>query len=535
MNIFIGGAWPYANGSLHLGHVAGLLPGDIIARYHRLKGNNVLYVSGSDCHGTPISLRAKGEGVLPSVITDKYHEEFRQCFQKLGFSYDFYSRTDQEFHKKVVQETIVEFHNKNLLYEKKVGLLFCDRCDQFLPDRYVEGICPHCNNVARGDQCDYCSSLLEPTELTDIKCKLCGGEPHLKESNHLYFKLSQFQRELEEYLDNSDWRENAKNLTGRYLNEKLLDRAVTRNIDWGVDIPIQGFEATKVYVWIEAVLGYLSASKEHLPQKWQEFWGDDVLAYYVHGKDNIPFHTVILPALLKGLGLHPPDKIISSEYLTIEGQKLSTSRNWAVWVPDILERYHPDSIRYFLTINGPEKRDADFSWREFIYKHNGEVLGVFGNLVNRTLVFLEKFYDGIVPNGNLDDDIAKEIQSLYEKGGYLIEEGELKQGLEKIFSLARYGNKYFDERKPWLDVKEKRADCDTTIYNCIQIIANLANLLTPFLPFTCETIKDILNNPKLKWDLTLVAQGERIKKSQILFQRIDKKQIDIEVSNLLNQ
>ena len=537
MKVFIGGAWPYANGSLHLGHAAALLPGDILARYFRLKGDKVLYVSGSDCHGTPISIRANQEGLSPRSIADKYHDEFKDCFNRLGFSYDLYSRTDQEFHHKVVQEIFIELYKKGIIYSKTVEQTYCEHCKQFLPDRYVEGICPHCGNIARGDQCDFCSSILDPLDLKNKKCKLCGSEPVFKDTEHLFLDLPRFQKDLEKYLETSEgWRENAVALTKRYLNEGLQERAVTRDLNWGVDVPIEGFEDKKVYVWIEAVSGYLSASKQWAKdqgKEWKEFWDKDVKAYYVHGKDNIPFHTLILPAILIGLGeLHLPDKIISSEYLTIEGKKISTSRNWAIWLPDILQKYEPDSIRYFLTINGPEKRDADFSWREFIYKHNGELLGVFGNLVNRSLAFINKYFQGKVPKGSIQEDIKNNILFLYESAGRSIEAGQFKNALEDIFHLARYANKYFDEQQPWLQIKENEEKCGNTLYNCIQIIANLSNLLTPFIPFSCEKLRGFLALDIAKWGYIEIVEGTFIKEPQLLFQRIDKKIIDEEVQKL---
>ncbi|MCX7950032.1 MAG: methionine--tRNA ligase, partial [Treponemataceae bacterium] len=359
MTIFIGGAWPYANGSLHLGHIASLLPGDILARYFRLLGEEVLFVSGSDCHGTPISIRASQENVAPESITNRYHEEFSRDFERLGFSYDLYSRTDQPYHKKVVQEAFLKLLDKGYIYKKTIEQTFCEKCNQFLPDRFVEGICPHCGKIARGDQCDHCSNLLDPADLKEKKCKICGSSPITKPTEHFYFALSKLQKELEDYLGKAEgWRENAVGLTKRYLDEQLQDRAATRDLPWGIDVPLDGCEEKKIYVWIEAVLGYFSASKQWAEEKggdWRKFWGDGVTAYYTHGKDNIPFHTLILPALLLALGdLNLPDRIISSEYLTIEGKKLSTSSNWAVWVPYILEHYNPDSVRYFMVANGPE-------------------------------------------------------------------------------------------------------------------------------------------------------------------------------------
>lgn len=538
--VFIGGAWPYANGSLHLGHAAALLPGDILARFFRLKGNEVLYVSGSDCHGTPISIRANQEGVSPKDITDKYHKEFSDCFSKLGFSYDCYTRTDQELHHKCVQEIFLELYSKGIIYAKSVEQTYCENCKQFLPDRYVEGICPHCGNIARGDQCDFCSSILDPSDLKDIRCKLCGEEPTFKNTEHLFIDLPRFQKNLEAYVENSEgWRENAVSLTKRYLNEGLKERAVTRDLNWGISVPVKGFESKKVYVWIEAVSGYLSASKQWSEEgkgNWKDFWGKDVEAYYIHGKDNIPFHTLILPALLLGLeDLHLPDKIISSEYLTIEGKKISTSRNWAIWLPYILEKYDADSIRYFLTVNGPEKRDADFSWREFIFKHNSELLGVFGNLVNRSLVFINKSFDGKIPKGTIEESIKNSIISTYETAEKKLEKGNFKEAVEDIMLLARFANKYFDEKQPWITIKENKEICAGTLYNCVQIIANLSNLLTPFIPFSCEKLRSFLGIDKPQWGYIEIIEGTAIKEPELLFQRIDKKTIDEEVQRLKTQ
>jgi methionyl-tRNA synthetase len=538
--VFIGGAWPYANGSLHLGHAAALLPGDILARYFRLRGHEVLYVSGSDCHGTPIAIRANQEGVSPKSITNKYHEEFSECFSRLGFSYDCYTRTDQQFHHKVVQDIFLKLYNKGIIYAKASEQTYCEHCNQFLPDRYVEGICPHCGSQARGDQCDFCSSILDPSDLTERKCKLCGQEPVFRETKHLFLDLPRYQGELKKYVEESiGWRENAIAFTKRYLNEGLKERAATRDLSWGIDVPVEGFEDKKVYVWIEAVSGYLSASKqwaEENNKSWKEFWGADVEAYYIHGKDNIPFHTLILPALLLGLeDLHLPDKIISSEYLTIEGKKISTSRNWAIWLPYILEKYDADSVRYFLTINGPEKRDADFSWREFIFKHNGELLGIFGNLANRTLAFINKSFEGKLPAGIIGESIKENIISLYETAGKKIEEGNFKSALEDIISLARFANKYFDEEQPWLKVKDNKEACANTLYNCVQIIANLSNLLTPFIPFSCEKLRGFLGIDKPNWGYIEVIEGTDLKEPELLFQRIDKKVIDEEVQKLKNQ
>lgn len=538
MGIFVGGAWPYANGSLHIGHIAALLPGDVIARYFRAKGEKVLYVSGSDCHGTPISIRAKKENISPKEITDRYHNEFKYCFDRLGFSYDIYSRTDDEHHKKEVQTIISILYDNDLIYEKEVEQLFCEKCTQFLADRFVEGICPICKSIARGDQCDACSTILEPLELEDRKCKLCGNEPIIKNVKQLFFRLSNFENEIRSHLDKSrgGWRINAVNNTERYLNEGLQDRAISRELPWGIDIPIKGHEDKKVYVWIDAILGYLTVSKKwglENHRDWEEFWDSKTISYYVHGKDNIPFHTIILPSLLSGVGVNKfPNNIISSEYVNLEGKKISTSNNWAVWIPDIIEKYNIDSLRYFFIVNGPEKRDTDFSWREFVNKNNGELLGIYGNLVNRTLVFVEKYFNSEIPKGELDSKIRADIDVLYKEIEVLIESGSLKTSVEKIFDFIRSINKYFDETAPWITINTDKTQCINTIYNCLAAIANIANLLHPFLPFSSAKVKHWLNCDSDIWEYVNIEVGNKVDQFDILFERLDKEVIDEELNKL---
>ncbi|MCR2043367.1 methionine--tRNA ligase [Anaerosalibacter massiliensis] len=538
MKIFIGGAWPYANGSLHIGHIAALLPGDVIARYFRAKGEEVLYVSGSDCHGTPISIRARKENISPKEITDRYHNEFKYCFDKLGFSYDIYSRTDDEYHKKEVQDIITILYNNGLIYEKEVEQLFCEKCNQFLADRFVEGICPVCKNIARGDQCDICSTILDPLELVGRKCKICGSEPVVKKIKQLFFRLSKFEKELEIHLEQSrkNWRINAINNSERYLNEGLRDKAISRDLLWGIDIPIKGYEDKKVYVWIDAVLGYLTLSKKWAldnNESWGEFWNNKAISYYVHGKDNIPFHSIILPALLSGSGVNKlPDRIISSEYVTLEGKKISTSNNWAVWIPDVIEKYNIDSLRYFFIANGPEKRDTDFSWREFVNRNNGELLGVYGNLVNRTLVFVKKYYENTIPEGEIDPHIKVKIELLYEKVGEHIEKGDLKIAIDEIFDFIRSINKYFDEKTPWITINTDKNKCTNTIYTCLISIINIANLLHPFLPFSSSKVKSWLSCDIEPWEYKDLEIGTKIGDFDVLFERLDKEIIAKELSKL---
>lgn len=536
-NILIGGAWPYANGSLHIGHISGLLPGDVLARYHRAAGDNVFFVSGSDCHGTPVAIRAKQENRTPQEVSDFYHEEFSECFSKLGFSYDVYTKTSAKEHVAFVREFHKKLYESPYVYEKEVPQAYCERCDTFLADRFVLGKCPKCGNDARGDQCDVCGTVLEPETLEKPICAICKKPVSFKNSKHLYIAITKLQGELKALVDNHpEWRKNAIAFTNRYINEGLRDRALTRDLEWGIQVPKDGYENKTIYIWAENVLGYLSASKEAAKAKgtdFRELWGKEAKHYYVHGKDNIPFHTIILPSLLlaNGEGWHLPDVIVSSEYMTLEGRKISTSRSYAIWVKDLLEHYEADSIRYYFLVNGPEKKDADFSWREYVHSHNGELLGAYGNFVNRSLAFIAKYCGGIVPNGTENPDIDKQIENLFVSVGRKIENGVFKDAIDEIFEFVRSANKFFDSEQPWITRTTNQAACDNTLFQCIQIIANLAVLLSPFLPFSSEKVCKWLciNN---KWERQSVAAGYSLPEVELLFERIDKNVIDIEGQKL---
>lgn len=536
-NILIGGAWPYANGSLHIGHIAGLLPGDVLARYHRAIGDNVYFVSGSDCHGTPVAIRAKQENRTPQEVSDFYHEEFVECFNKLGFSYDVYTKTSSEEHKNFVREFHRKLYESPYVYEKEVPQAYCEYCDTFLADRFVLGVCPKCGKETRGDQCDACGTVLEPETLAEPICAVCGKPICFKNSKHLYIAITKLQDELKALVDNHPkWRKNAIAFTNRYIDDGLRDRALTRDLEWGIKVPKDGYENKTIYIWAENVLGYLSASKvaaESRGADFHELWGKEAKHYYVHGKDNIPFHTIILPSLLLGNGenWHLPDQIVSSEYVTLEGRKISTSQNYAIWVKDLLDNYEADSIRYFFLTNGPEKKDADFSWREYVNSHNGELLGAYGNFVNRSLAFIAKYCDGIVPNGIDNPDINKQIDDLFVSVGKQIENGTFKDAINEIFEFIRNANKFFDTEQPWITRNTDKTACENTLYLCVQIIANLAVLLSPFLPFSSEKVfkwLDISN----KWERQSVSVGYPLPEVEILFQRIDKKIIDIETEKL---
>ena len=527
MKILIGGAWPYANGSLHIGHIAGLLPADVIARYYRAKGETVYYVSGSDCHGTPVVIRAKQENKTPKQVSDFYHDEFVNCFNKLGFSYDFYTKTSTVEHKEFVKEFHQKLYLSEYIYEKTSPQAFCNKCNSFLTDRFVFGKCPNCLSEARGDQCDSCGYVLEPENLIQPRCAVCGSDITFKDSTHLYIAISKLEKQLKNYINShKNWRKNAISFSNKYIDEGLQDRAITRNLEWGIDVPKKDYEDKKIYIWAENVLGYLSASKvlaDSRNESFEDIWGENAKHYYVHGKDNIPFHTIILPSLLicNGSGYHLPDEIISSEYLTLEGSKISTSRNHAIWVKDIIEKYDSDSIRYFLIANGPEKRDADFTLNEFINSHNGELLGAYGNFVNRTIVFIEKYYDSIIPEGSIEYEINLKIKELYNTCGIYIEKAQLKDALEKIFEFIRYSNKYFDTQQPWKTRIDDLDKCKHTLYNCTQIIANLSVLLKPFIPFSSEKVCNWLSLTD-EWKPHFINIGYKLPKTDILFKRIDK-------------
>lgn len=501
MQILIGAAWPYANGSLHIGHLACLLPADVIARYYRAKGDKVCFVSGSDCHGTPVAIRARQEGKSPQSICDHYHREFCQCFKKLGFTFDRYGKTRDQDHQDFVKAFHAALYQSPYVEERQAPQAFCPTCNTALADRFVQGQCPVCGQAARGDQCDACGTVLDPENLVGPVCSLCHTTPQFRQTRHLFIAISRLEAQLTAYLQaHPHWRKNAIAFTRRYIEEGLRDRALTRDLDWGIDVPKPGYEDKKIYIWAENVLGYLSMSQAVAQARGEDggaLWGPDSRHYYVHGKDNIPFHTIILPALLlaQGDGWKLPDEIISSEYLTLEGRKISTSQGWAIWVKDLVDRYHPDAIRYFLIANGPEKRDTDFSWRAFVHSTNGELLGAYGNFINRTLQFIAKYFGGQVPRGTLDPEIRGRIEGLFQSLGTLIQEGRLKEGLEQVFDLVRYANKVFDAQHPWETRETDHAACGNTLYNCVQIIAGLALLLEPFLPFSSAKIRGWLGPP----------------------------------------
>jgi methionyl-tRNA synthetase len=547
--IFIGVAWPYANGSLHLGHIAGCyLPADIFARYHRTKGNQVLMVSGSDQHGTPITVKAEQEGKKPGDIAGEYHQEFLECWQKLGISFDLYTSTGTANHAEVTHDIFLTLLNKEDIYKSRMSQLYCPKCQRFLPDRYVEGTCPYCGFPgARGDQCDQCGKPLNATELINPRCRVCGTPPQVRESEHFFLKLTAFQDRLLEWVkQQTHWRQNVLNFTLSYLKEGLKDRAITRDIDWGVPVPVAGFDDKRIYVWFEAVIGYLSASKEWAKsssdrEKWRAFWQGDTKSYYFIGKDNIVFHTIIWPAMLMGYGeLNLPYDVPANEFLTIAGQKLSTSRNWAVWVPDYLSRYDPDPLRYFLSVNMPETSDSDFSWREFIRRNNDELVATYGNLVHRVLTFVYRNFNGAVPAmGELDSQsraLLDRAEDTLKTVDGLLYRCRFREAIRAAMSLAQESNRYLDDKSPWKAIKLDRTAAGTSLYTAIGVISDLKTMLYPFLPFSSQKLHEYLGFKgrveEYGWQRRLPEPGQKLPSPQPLFTKLDEKLVDEETSRL---
>lgn len=525
-NILIGGAWPYANNSLHLGHLAGLISGDILARYHRINGDNVLYVSGTDCHGTPITERAKKEGRTPKEIADQYHEEFSKTFQAMDFSYDLYSKTETEYHAKKVQEIFKKLYDNGYIYEKIEPQAYCEKCNKFLQDREIQIKCPECGEITKADQCDNCGHTPSVEELKDGVCLVCGSKAVEKDNKNLYFALSKFQDIIQANTDKCKqfWRVNARNETEKYLKQGLKDRAVTRDLDWGIKIPLPGYETKRMYVWIEAVLGYLT-DKMKLSEEngfnWEDFWkeGHNNKIYMCHGKDNIVFHSIIFNGLLAGLedNFHLVDVIVSTEYLNINDEKISKSKGNGITALEMLEKYNTDSLRFHIINNGPEKKDTNFTIEEFERTHNNEILNKFGNLVNRTLRFKELTQ---IPNGKLDEQAKIEIENTYKEVSNLIENLEFRAATQKVMDLVEYANKFYDENKPWIQKKEDIESFNNTIYTCAVIIANLSNLFEPFMPKSCKKIREYLKIQNPQWSFTTIEDGIKLENIEPLFNRI---------------
>ncbi len=532
-DIFIGGAWPYANYYLHVGHLAALLPGDILAKYYRQNGDNVIYVSGSDCHGTPITERAKKEKRKPEEIAGHYHKEFAKTFDALGFEYDKYSATTDSHHKKIVQEYFLRLLNNGYIYEKEEPQDYCEHCQTFLSDREIVGTCPHCGGKSTGDQCEECLATLNSNEVLDKHCKTCGEETTMKNNKHLYFKLPAFEKNLQDLINKnkSTWRKNALGEAQKYIDMGLVDRAATRELDWGVEVPVAGYEDKRIYVWIEAVLGYLTVGQEVAEERGIDFAAfmndnnEKLRTYYVHGKDNIPFHTTIYPALLEGLKLsyRLPDYIVSSAYVNLNNEKMSKSKGNLITANELLEIFDRDTLRFYFTFNGPETRDTNCSIEEIIQCHNKFLVGILGNFVNRNLSFIMKKFEGNITEGQIDEKIQELTAKEYKVIGNFIEKGELKNALNSLMEYVSMGNKYYDEQQPWLQVKNNINDFNNTTYTCVYMIANIANLIAPFMPDTSKKIKEILKTNQKCWCEEKIVGDIKLSAVPLLFERIDDK------------
>lgn len=500
-------AWPYANGRVHVGHIAGAyLPPDIFARYHRMQGSRVLHVTGSDTHGTPITIRAEEEGVPPAEIVTRYHADQVEVFQKLGISFDLYTHTDTQNHWAVTTDMFLTLLDHGYIYRDSQMALYCPQCDKWLPDRYVEGVCPHCYaEGARGDQCDTCGRTLDAIELTSPRCRLCGTTPEIHQTEHFFLDLGKANEALLEWMreGKAHWRPNVYNFTMQALESgELRGRPITRDIAWGIPVPVEGFEDKRIYVWFDAVIGYLSGSKEWAaltgdPESWRAWWQDpDARSYYFIGKDNITFHSIIWPAMLLGYGgLNLPYDVPANEYLNVEGRKLSKSRRWMIEALDLLARYDPDPLRYYLTINAPEAKDVNFTWEDFVRRNNDELVATWGNLANRMLSFAHKNFQQVPAPGELDRadrDLLGQIEQGFDIVGSLIAGCKFKAALGEAMALAHEANRYLDEKAPWFQIKTDRQAAATTVFVILRAIDSLKTLFTPFLPFTSQRLHEYL-------------------------------------------
>jgi len=546
-------ALPYTNGPIHIGHLAGVyVPSDIYARYLRLQGKDVAFICGSDEHGVAISMKAKKEGITPQQVIDKYDGIIRQSFIDFGISFDNYSRTSSKIHHDTAQEFFRKLYENGDFIEEVTEQLYDAKADQFLADRFVTGTCPKCDNPeAYGDQCERCGSTLNATDLINPKSTITGDSPILKSTKHWFLPLDRYQDFLTQWIlvDHAkDWKVNVLGQVKSWLDDGLKPRAVTRDLDWGIDVPVEGAEGKKLYVWFDAPIGYISATKEWAAREgknWEDYWKkeDTKLVHFI-GKDNIVFHCIIFPAMLKAEGTFIlPDNVPANEFLNLEGNKLSTSKNWAVWLHEYLQDFpdKQDVLRYALTANAPETKDNDFTWKDFQARNNNELAAVFGNFINRVVVLTNKYYDGIVPAPNEFNDI--DTQTLAELKAYLavisssIERYRFREAQSELMNVARLGNKYLADEEPWKMVKTNPERVQTQMYVALQIASVLTTLCEPFLPFTSKKLTKILNIEVNNWDLefenwNLTRAGHQIGEAQILFAQIEDAEIEKQIDKL---
>ncbi len=542
-------ALPYANGPVHIGHLAGCyLPSDIFVRYKRSKGDNVIFICGSDEHGVPITIKAKKEGVTPQDVVDKYHKIMGDAFKEFGISFDVYSRTSNKIHHDTASDFFRTLYDKGVFTEEVTEQYYDDEVKQFLADRYITGTCPKCANPnAYGDQCEKCGSTLNATELIDAKSTLSGSKPILKETKNWFLPLDKLQPKIQAYLnEHKDWKANVYGQCKSWLDsgDGLQPRAMTRDLDWGVPVPVKDAVGKVLYVWFDAPIGYISATKELLPNDWELYWKDkETRLIHFIGKDNIVFHCIIFPAMLMEHGDYIlADNVPANEFLNLEGDKISTSRNWAVWLHEYLIDFKDkqDVLRYTLCSNAPETKDNDFTWKDFQTKNNSELVAIYGNFVNRTLVLTHKFYNGSVPSAETytKDDllILEELSSFPDKISTALEQFKFREALAEMMNLARLGNKYLAETEPWKLIKTDERRVKTIMNIALQITCNLAIVSEPFLPHTSNKLFAMLNMPQLKWfaskQTSNMAAGHMINKDELLFAKIEDAEIQFQIDKL---
>lgn len=542
-------ALPYANGPVHIGHLAGVyVPADIYTRFLRLRGEDVVMIGGSDEHGVPITIKAKKEGVTPQDIVDRYHKIIKDSFEGLGISFDIYSRTTSSIHEATASEFFRRLYDNGQFVEKTSMQLFDEKANQFLADRYVTGECPHCHNLnAYGDQCEACGSSLNATDLINPKSAITGNTPVLKETKHWYLPLDRWEGALSRWIleGHKEWKTNVYGQCKSWIDLGLQPRAVSRDLDWGVPVPVEGADGKVLYVWFDAPIGYISNTKELLPDSWEKYWKNpETRIINFIGKDNIVFHCIIFPAMLMayGDGFQLPDNVPAMEFLNLEGDKISTSRNWAIWLHEYLQDFpgKQDVLRYVLTANAPETKDNDFTWRDFQNRNNSELVAIFGNFVNRAVVLTHKYFDGTVPAaGTLEEADKAALAEIADTCGRLTENLEnfhFREALKEAMNIARTGNRYLQETEPWKVAKTDMARTATILNTAQQICANLAIAFEPFLPFTAEKLSRMLGLTGLKWaDLGragLIAAGSTIGQPELLFEKIEDDTIQAQLDRL---
>lgn len=544
-------ALPYANGPIHIGHLAGVyIPSDIYARFLRLKKREVAFICGSDEHGMAITMRARKEGLSPKVIIDRYHNIIKKSLDDLGISFDMYSRTSSPVHHETAAEFFKTLYDKGVFEETESEQYYDSEARQFLADRYIKGICPICSySEAYGDQCENCGSSLNPRDLKNPVSTLSGKKPELKKTRHWFLPMDKYESWLKKWIleEHKEWKSNVYGQCKSWLDGGLQARAMTRDLDWGVPVPLEGAEGKVLYVWFDAPIGYISATREWAEannKNWEDYWKDEEtrLIHFI-GKDNIVFHCIIFPTILKAEGSYIlPDNVPANEFLNLEGQKISTSRNWAVWLHEYLEDFpgKQDVLRYSLTANAPETKDNDFTWKEFQLRNNSELVAIYGNFINRTLVLTHKYFDGLVPNAgelnSADQELISRLKNFPSEIEKSLEEFKFRDALSKLMDLARLGNKYLADNEPWKLIKTDEERVKTIIYLSLQIAASLKILSAPFLPFSSGKLGEMLNLKLYEWDSSkkfpLIESGNTIKEATLLFEKIEDEAIDKQIQKL---